>query len=160
MNRARSFLLGLLAGCLALSVSAAPSGLTGDKAAARQVHALYNRWVLAFEKKDLAALMACYDKHVVFSMQGQPEMGLKGIKEGFEVDFKARGNGARWLPHIEQIYSSGALIVVVARWEYVDETSHGKADAPFRIRSVDILTPGADGLTILHTVNYPLDPPR
>ena len=159
MKRARGFLLVMLTACLASGVSAAPRSLAGDKQATQDVKHFYERWIQAFEKRDLAALMSCYDKGVVFSMQGQPNANLAGIRAGFEADFKAFAKGATWLPKIEQVYADGALIVVIARWEYLDKGQSGKIESLYRIRSVDVLTPSADGLKILHTVNYPLDPP-
>ena len=158
MVHARGFLLFVLTAFLALGASAAPRSLTGDKQAAQEVKRLYDRWIQAFEKKDLTALMSCYDTNVVFAMQGQPNMDHAGIREGFEVDFKSRGEGATWMPHTEKIYADGALVVVVARWEYLDKSTTGKVEVQYRIRSVDMLARTADGLKILHTVNYPLDP--
>ena len=158
MVRARVFLSLMLTSFLAVNAFAAPKSLASDKQTTQEVKRLYDRWIRAFEEKDLAALMSCYDTNVVFSMQGQPNADFAGIRQGFEVDFKSRGQGATWLPHTEQVYADGALVVVIARWDYLDKSPTGKVEVQYRIRSVDILTRTADGLKILHTVNYPLDP--
>lgn len=158
MVHVRVFLPLMLSSFLALNAFAAPTSLASDQKTTLEVKRLYDRWIRAFEKKDLAALMSCYDTNVVFSMQGQPDTDLAGIRRGFEADFKSRGQGATWLPHTERVYADGALVVVIARWEYLDKSPAGKVEMQYRIRSVDILTPTADGLKIVHTVNYPLDP--
>jgi uncharacterized protein (TIGR02246 family) len=160
MIHARGLLLLTLTSFLALAAWAAPRGLAGDQADVQEVKRLYDRWIQAFEKRDLDDLMSCYDNDVVFSMQGQPNANHAEIRAGFAADFKTYSNGPTWLPHIEQIYADGALVVVVARWESVHKSPTGQVEVQYRIRSVDILTPTPGGLKIVHTVNYPLDPPR
>jgi ketosteroid isomerase-like protein len=141
------------------AIAAGEPKLTADARTLREVTAMYDRWIAAFDRRDLDDLMATYHPKVQFVMQGQPDQDFKDLEAAFKIDFTRTPPDATWRPQIESVYAQGSLVAVVAIWEFLAKDAAGNTAVVMRIRSVDVLTRDGKGLRILHTVNYPLDPP-
>jgi len=115
---------------------------------------LYARFSAGFAARNIEGLMSTFDKGVVLSYQGAPDMNYDEVQAGFEHDFRNDPPGTGWRGFPEESHQDGNLAVVVAHWEYY-VASKGATETKQRIRSVDVLKRTEGQWKIVRTINYP-----
>jgi ketosteroid isomerase-like protein len=145
-------MLALFSFCAAASAAEPP--FRGDAAKARQVWVAFERWLAAYGKGDLNAVMAIFDTEVVFAYQGTKDQKYADLKAAYAADFKSRASGSEWVPVIDEIYADGKLAFVRATWELRVKSAAGKIEVKERNRGLDVLRQSGNTWRIFRSVNY------
>ena len=121
-----------------------------------EIMALYARFSNGFATRDINMLMSTFDRSVILSYQGSPDMNYDEIKAGFEDDFKVDPPGTRWVGAPEECRIEGNMAVAIGHWEnHVTAKGSVRTEVRMRIRSVDILHRKDGKWKIVRTLNYP-----
>ena len=146
----------LLAFAFAAPAAAADVPLAGDAVKARAAWGAFETWLVAYEKGDLAGVMAIFAPDVVFSWQGIPDQRLADLQAAYVADFESRAPGTAWVPQVEEVHAEGKLAFVRSRWEQVATAADGAKTVTARNRSIDVLRLDDDGQwRIFRSLNYP-----
>jgi uncharacterized protein (TIGR02246 family) len=129
--------------------------LAGDAGRAGEVWGQFARWLGAYERGEVEAVMAIFARDVVFSFQGSKDQDYEDLRAAYVMDFRSRTTGTRWVPHVEEVYADGSLAFVRATWELVATAADGREEIRARNRSLDVLRADKDGWRIFRSVNYP-----
>jgi len=146
--------IAILALGVCTAASAAEPPFSGDAAKARQVWTTFDRWLTAYEKGDLNAVMAIFDTEVVFAYQGTKDQKYADLKAAYAADFKSRSSGTEWVPLIDEVYADGKLAFVRATWELRTKSASGKTEVKERNRGLDVLRQTTSGWRIFRSINY------
>ena len=134
--------------------------LEGDAAKAREVWSQFERWLGAYERGEIDAVMGIFARDVSFSFQGSADQGYGDLRTAYEQDFRSRTTSTRWVPHVEEVHAEGKLAFVRATWELVATAADGREEIKARNRSLDVLRADEDGWHIFRSVNYPEPKPE
>ena len=141
----------------ALGATAAP--VRCPPASQVQVRDEFDRWVKAYELRDLDGTMAIFDPKVQFQFQGAPDADWTALKSSYAEEF-AKLAKVRWVPRWDQIILSGRTAAAFSQWTALVAESDGRSRTIAENRGVDVLKRGHDcRWRIVRSLNYPIKPP-
>jgi len=124
-----------------------------------QVREEFNRWVKAYDARDLAGTMAIFAPEVRFEFQGSPEQDWKALEQGYVRSF-ARPGQTTWVPTWDQVLVSDQLAAAYSTWRAVVTEPGSKPEVRAENRGVDVLKRDSDcRWRIVHSLNYPAKTP-
>jgi uncharacterized protein (TIGR02246 family) len=116
---------------------------------------VFERWVKAYERKDLTETMAIFAPEVRFQFQGTADQGWKDLESQYVRAF-AMPSASNWTPKWNQIVVSDGVAAAFATWFGSKKDSEGKWQVVAENVSVDVLQRGSDcKWRIIRSLTYP-----
>ena len=146
-------LLALLLAALC-ALGAMPAAAADDMSM-NDARVVFERWIKAYESRDVGGIMESFDSTLVYSELGEADQSFDELKANYQRTFKESMPDAHWKVIPQEIHAKGDLAVVVSRWELRETSKDGKGSLLDQLRSVDVFKRTKAGWKIVRTFNYP-----
>lgn len=121
----------------------------------------FEKWTVAYAKRDLPGTIAIFASDVIFCFQGSPDATKSDLEKSYRSEFAQPDRTQRWIPRFEEFNCSGNLGFVRSTWRLEVTDAAGKVEVKAENRSVDILRLTKEGQwQIFRSLNYPVATPK
>lgn len=159
--------LSLLVGlhCLLGHASAQSNSKTdsSNKADVAAIREALQKWVVAFNSKDLQGTMAPWAQEAILSYPGSPDVGIEKLREGYTSGFARTDRTATYELEIEEVQVSADMAFVRDSWTLIVKRKDNPEPARLKQRSIEIWRRQPDkSWKIIRSLSYPenTEPPK
>ena len=125
------------------------------------LHSVFEKWIAAYGRRDLAGTMSIFADDVNFSFQGAPDAKKADLEKSYREEFAHPEQSRRWIPKFEEFQCSGDLGFVRSTWQLEVKNADGKSEIKAENRSIDVLRRTESGeWKIFRSLNYPVVAPK